>query len=150
MTSNKGNQVRNRMISRNALTDVFKIAKFETFIHETHPDWVFYPQPYLKFTKGEDEFAGWKMALTKEEVGGFKTHHPDALIFTPQMLIFELDGIAHNIKTKKTQDRNDIYELNGLRCIAINEEDLKYTLGVKKSNKLSQQQINDEFERKLK
>jgi hypothetical protein len=140
------------MIRQHALTDDEKIAGLERHIHRKYPTWKTYPQHYLLFTKGEDEFLGYNDIVTEKHVNKYKIHHPDMFIIKgiDDILIIELDGKIHNIKTKKTQERCDIYSLNNLPYIRINEEDLKFTLGIPKSNSLMQWQINDEFDRRLK
>ena len=65
------------------------------------------------------------------------------------LIVFELDGPIHDKYTEKTFKRNMRYELNKLLYIVINEEDLKYELGIKNSNKLTQNDINAEFMKRM-
>lgn len=149
--NNSGNQIRNRMISRNPITDTAKLAGLERFIHEQYPEVTVTLQPYLLFTKGEDEYVGWRAELTQRMVEMYRIFHSDMILVIPDKddLIFELDGAIHDTKrSNRTEIRNDLYQMNDIPYIVINEANLKYDLGVKPSNKLSQNQINAEFQRR--
>jgi hypothetical protein len=144
-----GNQIRARMIAEFPKTDREKLAGLETFVHQHYPDKIqkVVLEPFILFTKGEDECYGWRERLTRSEVERFLVHPCDILLITygNEDIFFELDGGIHDIKTEKTSSRNRRYELNDMKYIVINEADLKLKLGVPKSNKLSQVQINHEF-----
>jgi len=148
--NNSGNQIRNKMISQYPKTDVAKIAGLERFIHRKFPDCTTMVEPYLLFTKGEDEYVGFRNELSYLEVRKYKVQHPDLLLFlSVGMIILELDGPIHDKKTKKTMDRNDIYSVNNLKFRVVNESNLKYDLGVAKTSPLSQDQINEAFYKQL-
>jgi hypothetical protein len=108
-------------------------------------------EPYLGFTKGEDEFVFVCKWLSEDLVKKYNIHPADMLLFTSnhRQIYFELDGGIHDIKTEKTNSRNARYELNHIPYIVINEADLKLKLGVPKSTKLTQDQINAEFGKRL-
>lgn len=143
---NSGNQIRNKMIQSHPKTDRAKLAGLETFLHEKFPMGEVELEPYMMFTKGEDEYIGWAHTLTRDQVSKYKIHPPDALLFlNTGMTILELDGPIHDIKTWKTSERNRIFELNNLTYRVVNERDLKDKLGIAKSAPLSQDQINEAF-----
>lgn len=150
MTSNKGNQIRNKMISQYPKTDREKLAGLEMFIHHYKPQFGVLLEPYIAFTKGEDGIRFISSSLSSDAVKEFNVAHPDIVLTSPRgIIIFELDGPIHDIKTEKTDKRNKRYELNNIPYIVINETNLKYKLGVKKSNKLTQDQINAEFKERF-
>lgn len=138
------------MIQSHPITDVEKHASLETALRKRYPDWLIIPQAYLVFSKGEDEFQYVSRSLTQEEVENYTIHHPDFYVVrNGRIILLELDGPIHDIKTAKTDARNEIYRLNNLTCIVVNEADLKMKLGIPKSRPLSQKQINDEFIKRL-
>lgn len=152
MTSNKNNQMRNRMISQYPKTDREKLAGLERFIHKEYPEWEVFLEPYFLFSKGEDEFIhAWPNYVTEEQIAGnYNINHPDLYLINDQkVLVMELDGPIHDIKTEKTDKRNKRYELNNIPYIVINESELKLKLAIPKSNKLTQDQINNEFKERF-
>lgn len=151
MGKNSGNQIRNKMIQSFPKTDCEKLGGLETFLHETYPDWDVKLEHFMLFTKGEDEFVGIFDVLDEEQVNTHVVHPPDFWIELPdgRSIVLELDGAIHDIKTMKTSERNRRFELNNLDYHVVNEADLKMKLGVKKSNPLSQDQINQAFKEKL-
>jgi len=150
MTSNSGNQIKAKMIQSHPKTDRQKLAGLELFLHEKFPECEVVLEPYMMFSKGEDEYCGWESELTKSQVSQYKIHPPDVLLFlNAGMIILELDGPIHDIKTFKTSERNRIFELNDLVYRVVNERDLKDKLGIAKSANLSQDQINEAFYQKI-
>ncbi len=144
--SAKGNQIRNKMIQAHPKTDRQKLAGLETFLHKKFPECSVELEPYMMFSKGEDEYIGWKSELTRDEVSKYKIHPPDVLLFlNAGMIILELDGPVHDIKTMKTSGRNILFELNDLVYRVVNESNLKDKLGIAKSSLLTQDQINEAF-----
>lgn len=151
MMPNKNTQIRNKMIKSYPNSDRGKLAELETFLHEQFPECTVFLEPWLLFTKGEDEYIGWNKWLVRKDVERYNTWHPDILLFLNfGMIILELDGAIHDIKVEKTKKRNRIYEANDLSYIVINETNLKHTLGMAKSAKLSQNNINQAFLEELK
>lgn len=147
---NSRNQIRAKMISKYPKTDPAKLAGLERFLHEKFPNATVVLEAYLIFTKGEDEYIGWKISLSEESVKQYKIHNPDVLLFLNQgMIILELDGPIHDKKTWKTSERDRVYGLNNFRCRVVNETNLKFELDVAKSADLSQDQINQAFWKKL-
>jgi len=149
--NNSGNQIKKKIIASYPNTDKAKLAGLERFIHKEFPNIRILLEPYLVFSKGEDSFLGWSLDIYGSQKH-IQIHHPDMLLMSKDALsltIFELDGEIHDIKTEKTLQRNKRYELNHLRYIVINEADLKFKLGLKKSKKLSQTQINTELKTQL-
>lgn len=144
--NNSGNQIRNKMIQSNPKTDRAKLAGLEIFLHQKFPNCSVVLEPYMMFSKGEDEYMGWGCELDQRQVRKCKIHPPDVLLFlNTGMIILELDGPIHDIKTWKTTERNRIYELNDLVYRVVNERDLKEKLGIAKSASLTQDQINEAF-----
>ena len=150
--NNSNNQMKAKMIQSHAITDTEKIAGMERYINTRYPKWTVYPQAWLTFTKGEDEYQYCSRTLTQEEVEEYSTSHPDLYIIKDNgsILIIELDGPIHDIKTEKTSKRNKRYELNRIPYIVISESDLKHDLDIPKSRSLTQKQINTELEKRLK
>jgi len=148
--NNSGNQIKAKMIQSYPKTDFQKLAGLETFIHHQYPDISVKVEPFMLFSKGEDEYIKWGYTLSQDEVERYLVHPPDMLLFRGDCKIaFELDGKIHDIKTEKTDKRNRRYELNRIKYIVINEADLKYKLGIPKSRPLTQEQINQEFKERL-
>jgi hypothetical protein len=140
------------MIQRNEKTDRQKLAGLEHHIHENYSQCSVILEPFMMFTKGEDQYVGWRRELDKYDVETYRIHPPDMIImFQSKLIAFELDGTIHDSKTAKTQARNDLYELNGISYVVINETDLKEKLGIfPRSKGLTQHQINEEFDKKIK
>ena len=65
------------------------------------------------------------------------------------MIILELDGKIHDIKTEKTDKRNKRCELNNIPYIVVNEADLRVKLDIPKTRPLTQDQINNAFHAQL-
>lgn len=147
--NHKYTQIKGKIIRSHGLNDTQKLADLERYIHQTHPRLSVIMQPYLLFTKGEDEYAGMKMTLTESLTKEYTPIPPDMVLHQHndhRVIIFELDGKIHDIKTVKTEKRNNLYKINGFKTIIINEENLKETL---KITKLAQHHINAEFTRRL-
>lgn len=145
--SNKNNQIRNKMIASYPKTDRQKLAGLEKYIHKKYPDAFVVLEPFVKFTKGEDECIGVSKTITGDTFKKYNIRTCDLfLIINNRHIFVELDGPIHDIKTEKTEQRNKRYELNDMAYIVINEAELKLKLGV---TKLTQQMINDEFEERL-
>lgn len=112
------------------------------------PEWQVWIEPFMIFTKGEDEFVDCLESLDEEQVKTHTIHPPDIWIIREdgKSLILELDGPIHDTKrTEKTAKRNKLFELNDLDYIVVNEQDLKFELGLAKSADLTQDQINAAF-----
>jgi len=155
MTSDKGNQIRAKKIASSPIGDALKHPDLESHLKRTHPAWNILPQEYMTFTKGEDEYQFHSDTLTVEQVAKYKIAHPDYYITKDdqKVLLLELDGAWHDKHVKQTLDRNKLYSLNGFAYIAVSETELKFKLrpDIKPTSwKLSQQQINDEFDRRMK
>jgi len=145
--TNKNTQIKNKMIRSHPTTDKAKLAGLEIFIHKEYPKIVVMLERFVLFTKGEDQYHIIQGFLTKQDVIGYNINNPDMiLIIRNNILIFELDGKIHDIKTEKTAKRNKRYELNNIPYIVINEEELKLKLGVKH---LTQNDINWEFKERF-
>lgn len=148
--SNRNNQIRNKIIQSLPKTDDAKIGGLERFLHKKFPRCVTMLEPYMKFTKGEDEYIGFADSLTSWDVLKYKILHPDVImILNNKMMVLELDGEIHDIKVEKTQMRNQLYESNKIDYVVVNEAELKMELGVTKSALLSQDQINEAFLKKI-
>ena len=148
--TNKGNQIRSKMINSYPKTDYQKLAGLEIHIHHKYPEISVKVEPFILFSKGEDEYIKWGYTLSKDEVENYDVHPPDMLLFRGDgKIAFELDGAIHDIKTEKTDKRNKRYDLNRIPYIMINEAELKLKLGIPKSRPLTQQQINTEFDERL-
>lgn len=146
----KGNQIKAKMIKSFPKSDGEKLAGLERFLHRKFIGCSTLLEPYLKFTKGENGYEGFNNELSHMEVTQFKIQHPDVLMFLDnEMVILELDGSWHDKHVEQTEARNKIYELNDLKYIVVNETDLKHKLGIAKSALLTQDQINDEFYKKI-
>lgn len=146
--TNKNNQIRNKMIQSYPKTDRQKLAGVARHIYKNHPTWNTFIEPYLIFTKGEDKYLDWTTHLPRTLVERYLIHPCDMLIITNDgTMYFELDGPIHDIKTEKTAQRDRRYELNNMKYLVINEADLKHRLGIPKSRPLTQEQINEEFDR---
>ncbi len=146
----KNTQMRNQKIRQFPKTDRQKLAGLEIFLHKKFPECEVVLEPYMMFSKGEDEYCGWESALTRSQVSEYKIHPPDVLLFlNVGMIILELDGPIHDIKTWKTSERNRIFGLNDLVYRVVNERDLKEELGIAKSALLTQDQINEAFYQKI-
>ena len=153
--NNSNNQIRNKKILENPKTDRQKLTGIQSMISIKYPAMSATLEPFMLFTKGEDEYQGWHNDLYKEQVEQFLVHPPDIVLrfsykHQSREIFFELDGEIHNIKTEKTAARNRRYELNNLEYFVINEAELKLKLGMPKTRGLTQEQINDEFELKFK
>lgn len=149
--SAKGNQIRAKMIKSHPKTDGEKLAGLEIFLHEKFPDWNVKIEPYLLFSKGEDEYlSGWD-SLTEEQVKSHTVHHPDVWIVRGGLpiLVLELDGSWHDKHIEQTNERDKRFKDNGFTLIVVNETDLKFELNLPISAKLSQDQINDAFMKQL-
>ena len=139
------------MIRSYPKTDGEKLIGLAKFLRDTFPPWLVRIEPYMMFTKGEDKFVGWNDELSEDQVRMHTIHHPDILFFfNENMIVLELDGHIHDIKTAKTDERNVRYEMNNISYIVVNETDLKFELDLPISAKLSQEQINQEFFKKIK
>jgi len=153
--TNSGNQIRNKMIQSNPKTDRQKLVGIRTMLTKSQPCISVTLEPFMLFTKGEDEYQGWHNDLYQDQVENFLVHPPDMVLRfrynqENRELFFELDGPIHDTKrTEKTSKRNKLYELNKLDYFVINEADLKLKLEIPKSRPLTQEQINDEFSKKL-
>lgn len=153
--NNSGNQIRDKMIQQNPKTDRAKLVGIRSMLSEYHNKMSVTLEPFMLFTKGEDEYQGWHESLFQEQVEQFLVHPPDIVLRfryngRNRELFFELDGSIHDTKrTEKTIKRNKLYELNDLDYIVINEADLRFSLEIPKSRPLTQEQINSEFTRKL-
>ena len=153
--NNSGNQIRNKKILENPKTDRQKLVGIRTMIESKYPTISVTLEPFMLFTKGEDEYQGWHNDLREDQVKEFLVHPPDLVLrfsykHQSREIFFELDGEIHDIKTEKTLKRNRRYELNSLEYFVINEADLKLKLDMPKTRPLTQEQINDEFELKFK
>jgi len=148
--NNKFNQVKNHKINQNPKTDGEKLAGLEKFIHKIMPYWSVIVEPFILFTKGEDEFVSWETFLTQSMVEKYLIHPPDLLLIdNGKMIILELDGKIHDIKTEKTDKRNKRCELNNIPYIVVNEADLRVKLDIPKTRPLTQDQINNAFHAQL-
>ena len=148
--NNSGNQIRNYKIKQYPKTDREKLAGIERYIHEKYPNDAVILEGFIMFTKGEDEYAGIRKDLTLEDAERYNVHPFDVgIIHNGSLLLFELDGPIHDIKTEKTISRNKKYKLNNIPYIVINETELKLKLDIPKSRPLTQEQINQEFDEKL-
>ncbi len=152
--NNSGNQIRNKKILENPKTDRQKLVGIRAMIQSKHPTISVTLEPFMLFSKGEDEYQGWHNDLYQEQVEKYIVHPPDIVLrfsykHQSREIFFELDGEIHNIKTEKTGKRNKRYELNSLEYFVINEADLKLKLGMPKTRPLTQAQINNEFELKF-
>ena len=74
--NNKFNQVKNHKINQNPKTDGEKLAGLEKFIHKIMPYWSVIVEPFILFTKGEDEFVSWETFLTQSMVEKYLIHPP--------------------------------------------------------------------------
>jgi len=153
--SNRGNQIRNLMIASFPKTDRQKLVGIRTLLTEKYPAISVTLEPYMLFTKGEDEYQGWHDDLRKDQVEEFLVQPTDIVLRfrykkVNREIFFELDGAIHDIKVEKTNARNKRYELNKLEYFVINERDLKFELGLMKSEALQQEEINREFLEKFK
>ena len=153
--NNSNNQIKNKKILENPKTDRQKLIGIRSMIWRKHPALSITLEPFMLFSKGEDEYLGWHNDLRKDQVEEFLVHPPDIVLrfsykHQSREIFFELDGEIHNIKTEKTGQRNKRYELNNLEYFVINEADLKLKLDMPKTRGLTQEQINDEFELKFK
>ena len=150
---NKNTQIKNKMIRSHPKTDREKLAGLERFIHKEYPDLTVLLEWYLLFVKGEDKFENLYAEITKEMTQTFTISNPDlVLVTTDEMVVVELDGGIHDVKTEKTNSRNKRYELNHIPYIVINEADLKFRLRkdiLPESWNLSQDQINAEFKERF-
>lgn len=153
--SAKGNQIRDKMIQSHPKTDGAKLAGIKSMIHSKYPTMSVTLEPFMLFTKGEDEYQGWHNDLRQDQVEEFIVHPPDIVLRfrynqENREVFFELDGPIHDTKrTEKTAKRNKMYELNDLDYFVINEADLKFELKIPKTRPLTQEQINTEFIKKL-
>ncbi len=138
------------MISQYPKTDREKLIGLRDYIWKNYKSSGVVVEPFMVFSKGEDEFQYFAEWLSNEEVTKFNTFPCDLLlIINGKRLVFELDGPIHDIKTEKTDKRNKRYELNNLPYIVINESELKLKLAIPKSRKLTQDQINKEFKERF-
>lgn len=151
MVSQAGNQIRDKIIKSYPKTDGQKLAGLEKFLRHKYPDWIIKIEPYLLFTKGEDEYLCCFSFLTEGQVKRHTVHHPDIHIVRggKPVLILELDGPWHDKHVEATCRRNKRYEDNLFDLIVINETDLKFELDLKISARLTQDQINEAFQAKI-
>lgn len=150
MGKNSGNQIRNKMINAQPKTDRQKLAGIRTMIMEKYPQMSVTLEPFMLFSKGEDEYQGWHNDLREDQVKEFKIHPPDIVLRFDYLkknreIFFELDGPIHDIKTEKTYKRNMLYEVNDLDYFVLSESALKYELDIPKTRPLTQAQINTAF-----
>lgn len=153
--NNSGNQIRNKMIQQYPKTDRQKLVGIRAMIWAKYPAISVTLEPFMLFTKGEDEYQGWHNDLRQDQVEEFVVHPPDIVLrFNYQdksrEIFFELDGAIHDIKTSKTTKRNERYELNNLEYFVVNEADLKMVLEIPKTRPLTQEQLNRSFNQGLK
>jgi len=147
----KNTQIRNKKILSYPKSDIQKLAGLEVYIHNKFPNWKVYIEPYMLFSKGEDKFIDCLSHLTEKQVSKYKIHSPDVWIILEdgKFLVLELDGSIHDVKVGKTLDRNKLFERNKIDFCVVNETDLKFELGLRKSVNLTQEQINNAFEKKI-
>ena len=143
--NNSNNQIRNKLIKQYPKTDRQKLVGIRDMIGSKYPPVSVTLEPFMLFTKGEDEYQGWHNDLRKDQVEEFIVHPPDLVLrfsykHQSREIFFELDGPIHDIKTKKTSERNRRYELNSLEYFVINETDLKFKLEIPKTRPLTQEQ----------
>jgi len=146
----KNTQMRNQKIKQFPKTDEAKLGGLETFLHKNFGDWAIFKEPYMLFTKGEDEHVGTYLSLDEHQVKTYKIHHPDFWMKRSEhRIVLELDGDWHDKYVEKTNDRNRRYKLNYIPCVVVNETNLKFELNLPISAKLSQDQINEAFHQKI-
>ena len=148
--NNSNNQIRNKKILENPKTDRQKLVGIRAMIQSKYPAISVTLEPFMLFSKGEDEYLTTFTFLNEQQVRKFTVHPPDLVLrfsykHQSRQIFFELDGEIHNIKTEKTDKRNRRYELNNLEYFVINEADLKLKLEMPKTRPLTQEQINLEF-----
>jgi len=149
--NNSGNQIRNKKIREYPKTDREKLARLEILMHKEFPEITVMIEPFMLFTKGEEAYRGFRSTLDQETVEKYLVHPPDLLLLKKNTPIaFELDGRIHDMKTQKTYERNERYKRNNITFFVINEADLKFKLKMPKTRPLTQEQINNEFRKKLK
>ena len=63
-----------------------------------------------------------------KEVKRFRWKNPDLLFISRKygLIIIELDGAVHDIKVKKTDDRNKLFKDAGIKLIVLNIADIKH------------------------
>ena len=155
MGKDSGNQIRNKMIQSYPKTDRQKLVGIRDMLTVKEPKMSVTLEPYMVFTKGEDQYLGWHEELRRDQVEEFLIHPPDIVLrFSYKKkgreIFFELDGPIHDTRrTEKTAVRNKRYELNELEYFVINEADLKFELEMPKTRPLTQDQINDKFMKKF-
>lgn len=151
--NNSGNQIRNKMIQSYPKTDREKLAGLERHVHQKYYSIAVAIEPIMMFTKGEDEYVGTEYTLDKGTVEKYLTHPPDMILYiNGKMVVFELEGSWHITHNSKDVKRNKRYELNKIPYFMLVEEVLKKKLRpdiYPESWKLSQEQINAEFDKKI-
>ena len=105
--NNSGNQIKIKKILENPKTDRQKLVGIRAFIWAKYPAISVTLEPFMLFSKGEDEYQGWHNDLRKDQVEEFTVHPPDLILrfgykHQSREIFFELDGEIHNIKTEKT------------------------------------------------
>ena len=148
--TNSGNQIRDKMIKSYPKTDEAKLGGLERFLHKEHPTWSIFKEPFMLFTKGEDEHVGTYTTLDEHQVRTYKVHHPDIWMKRGDVrIVLELDGAWHDKHVEATNERDKRYKWNFITCLVVNETDLKFELDLPISAKLSQDQINEAFHQKI-
>lgn len=153
MGNNSGNQIKAKMIASHGKKDRPKLAAFERLIHRKFTGISVAIEPFMLFSKGENEYLGTKYTLDETETKRNIIHPPDMILYVKgKMVVFELDGSIHDTKRiEKTNARNKMYEVNEIEYIVINEAELLIKLGMNPDkDKLTQDQLDEEFTLRIK
>lgn len=83
---------------------------------------------FLLFSSFDGHYVGCSRSFTLQQVEGNTISHPDIFIENLKLVI-EIDGNEknniHEIKKKKTDERNEIYKRGGMNLIIINPQELR-------------------------
>jgi len=145
---NKNTQIRAKMIAQYPKTDREKLAGFERLIHRKFPNIAVSIEPFMIFSKGEDEYMGTRDSLDRVDSRKYVVHPPDMILFIKnRKVVFELDGDWHINHTSKDFKRDQRLRDNNIEFFIINESELREKLGV---TKLTQEQLDLEFTLRIK
>jgi len=140
-----------KMIKSFPKSDREKLASFERLIHRNFTGISVAIEPFMLFSKGEDEYEGTRFTLDRAQTSKYTIHPPDMILYiNGKMLVFELDGDWHINHKSKDEKRDERLRLNNIDFIIIDESELRDKLGLSDNTKLTFEQLDEEFEFRIK
>ena len=88
---------------------------------------VFNREWYVGFGKEDGLIYRILESISYKEKDKFRWKNPDLLCISNKngIIIIEVDGAAHDRKTEKTRERNELYINSGVKFIVLNLADIK-------------------------